>query len=620
MLISFLLPDVDRGSGPLHAWVMLAQMAAFGPEEIGFIGDDRYFAEDGIPFGERLIVGGHSFVVPSRGRFRRYRKRSVDLPKHWKAQGHGLPLFRRAITASDPSVAKQLTTLACDIAHGRRIAAFLSWINCASLDLAAKTLGVPVIHNELGPLRAPDYGGTVYFDFLGVNGRTTPSTWRSGNTVGSALRGIRLVPEKQLRVLVSGEESLERVSDATDVGVAMQVEDDSNLVAFGNGTSSIDLIDAARRDNPGARLRVRNHPASHFKFSGGGLGIVDDSANAREFLGRVSSVYAVNSSVLTEAMLWGVPFRALGDCPTRPFADDGALAPWARDNRDLAINAFMLGYLVPSALLFNPDYYGWRLAGGRSLAACHERHLAQWQATSVQRKRIGPASMPSAPKALLAVATGGGSDWLGNRRVELLVQDLHERLLRATREMHGLASAASEREAAVAWLEGQRTSLQAALSEREGAEQALREHLSEREAAVAWLEGQRLALQTALGEREGAEQALREHLAEREAAVSWLEGQRTSLQAALSERAVAEQALREHLAEREAAVSWLEGQRTLLQAVLDAETEQRRCREVELAAETGRSALALSKLHDLEASRTVRFARWLRLLPTTDVK
>jgi hypothetical protein len=58
----------------------------------------------------------------------------------------------------------------------------------------------------------------------------------------------------------------------------------------------------------------------------------------------------------------------------------------------------------------------------------------------------------------------------------------------------------------------------------------------------------------------------------------------------------------------------------LLQAVLDAETEQRRCREVELAAETGRSALALSKLHDLEASRTVRFARWLRLLPTTDVK
>ena len=45
MFVSFLLPYIDRGSGPLYHWVMLAQMAHFAPRDIAFIGDNSYFDE-----------------------------------------------------------------------------------------------------------------------------------------------------------------------------------------------------------------------------------------------------------------------------------------------------------------------------------------------------------------------------------------------------------------------------------------------------------------------------------------------------------------------------------------------------------------------------------------------
>ena len=211
------------------------------------------------------------------------------------------------------------------------------------------------------------------------------------------------------------------------------------------------------------------------------------------------------------------------------------------------------------------------------------------------------------------------------------VAELRSWIVQLQESLHALDEArASDREWSTrlaegkSWLESQ---VQAWQAEAEAVSKAsslvrseLRKQLDDRESAVSWLEGQRTSLQAALSERASAEQALRDHLTEREAAVAWLEGQRTSLQAALSERASAEQALRDHLAEREAAVAWLEGQRTSLQAALDAETELRQRREAQLSVQTDRAESALSLLNELESSRTVRLARWLRLLPGTDAR
>ena len=40
MFASFLLPFAERGAGPIHHWVMLAQMARFAPGDIVFIADE----------------------------------------------------------------------------------------------------------------------------------------------------------------------------------------------------------------------------------------------------------------------------------------------------------------------------------------------------------------------------------------------------------------------------------------------------------------------------------------------------------------------------------------------------------------------------------------------------
>ena len=40
MFVSFLMPHVDRGAGPLFHLIMLLQMSRFTPEDICFIGDD----------------------------------------------------------------------------------------------------------------------------------------------------------------------------------------------------------------------------------------------------------------------------------------------------------------------------------------------------------------------------------------------------------------------------------------------------------------------------------------------------------------------------------------------------------------------------------------------------
>ena len=43
MFVSFLLPHIDRGHGPLFEWVMLLQASRFRPGELAFVADDRYF-------------------------------------------------------------------------------------------------------------------------------------------------------------------------------------------------------------------------------------------------------------------------------------------------------------------------------------------------------------------------------------------------------------------------------------------------------------------------------------------------------------------------------------------------------------------------------------------------
>lgn len=398
MFVSFLLPFAERGAGPLHHWVMLAQMARFHPDEIIFVADAAYFDEANIPFGQILRVGGLSFKCPGKMEYRGFRKIVLD---HELLGGFGdrgwthLDLFRVLLKEPIPELVAVLRGILQELMAAGDFEAALVWSNFPSLRAAMDELGGGVIiHNELGPLRGGLYRETFYFDLHGVNGRSTPAGWTL-EQVKSQMSTAELLDCDELRGILLEDtaraQQLEPAPPMFEVGVALQVEDDSNTIAYANGWDSLSLLyDVMSRVGPDDML-VRSHPGAHFIYRGG-LGRADDSRDSLEFIEKVKKVVSINSSMLIEAAFWGRAFEAKGDSPVVFLAGTGRddAVSWR-----LAFNAFFLGYLVPSELLFLPEYYRWRL-GGATLAQCHTRHLLALRGGSIAVPRIAGFDVASA--------------------------------------------------------------------------------------------------------------------------------------------------------------------------------------------------------------------------------
>jgi peptidoglycan hydrolase CwlO-like protein len=421
MFASFLMPHIDRGAGPLFHLIMLFQMSRFAPEEICFLGDDVYFDEQHVPFGEELLLGTSRFTCVSQERFRAYRKAALPFEAvaalYEDGRSH-LDAFQSLLTADHPPLRDAiLAGLAGMNVEPGTLEAFLTWSNCPALSALAATLGVPVIHNELGPLRAPAYQDTVFFDFEGVNGNSTPATrWRERDVLAAQLDGADCLPTAQLRALLY-QGSMPADDEAANppvrypLGVALQVEDDSNTVAYGRGYDATRLLYRALRDLAPEQVLVRSHPSARFAYRGG-LGLADDSPSSLAFLRRIAHLVTINSSVAAEAALWGVPFTTFGDTPfavlSSPMDTGAAPPPPSADVPDITLNALLVAYLVPATLLFDPEYYRWRL-GGATLRDCFERHLGVFkrqatraQATALPALRdpvlgVPPAATPGMP-------------------------------------------------------------------------------------------------------------------------------------------------------------------------------------------------------------------------------
>lgn len=417
MFISFLLPKVDRGAGPLFHWVMLAQMSRFSPYEIAFLGDEQYFDEASVPFGEVLQIGGFRFRCPEREQFAKYMKvclESTRLNELYRGGRSHLDVFRDVLCEPQrvltECIEQALSELGNDLLS--EVDAFLTWCNCPSLSKVADSHRIPVIHNELGPLRSPFYRDTVYFDFEGVNGNTSASRWANSTWLREQMLGVDLLEPDSLRGLlvqdVSRAQEIFAPAERFKLGVALQVQDDSNCVAFNRGWDELRVIYDAVTRYPADEILVRPHPHARFLYRGG-IGVTDSSRDSVEFLSKIDRVVAVNSSVLAEAALWGVPFEAKGDCPVVGLGEGGpgGLSNSAAD-RTLWLDAFFLAYLVPAEALFDHDYYRWRLAAPRTLGDCYQRHIGYFE----ESRRVhlpaigasneagelgkGPARMPAA--------------------------------------------------------------------------------------------------------------------------------------------------------------------------------------------------------------------------------
>ena len=243
---------------------------------------------------------------------------------------------------------------------GNGIEAALAWVNNKSLEDACKDENIPVIHSESGPLRAPMFHGTTYFDFSGVNGNTEfDKRFKEFKKISSR---VKILSREELLKTIAFDSQIAYIlktiknKPTYECGVPMQVELDTNLLVFNNSATLTNLIIMVAKKY--GKFLVKNHPLASIqynKISTLGAGDIDTSKNAIEFISNCKRIVTINSSVGFEALLLGKEVEFLGDSPFRNIPNMN------ENDKLLALNFAVFGYLIPSILLYNEEYYKYRL-------------------------------------------------------------------------------------------------------------------------------------------------------------------------------------------------------------------------------------------------------------------
>jgi GT2 family glycosyltransferase/glycosyltransferase involved in cell wall biosynthesis len=291
-----------------------------------------------------------------------------DAFKELLATHHDNPIqvFREFLTADIPPLGQELAqALNCET----KPEAVITWCNCPTLENVAGQLGIPVLHIELGPLRSPHYLNTAYLDFRGVNGNT--ECQERFEALGEPL-DIEATTSDLLQYFArsAGQHGEDTDLNPVRIGIALQVEDDSNLIAFSNGYDNSSLISHVKVAHPGELALVRAHPGSLFNLDTQKL-IVDYSPDSACFLKRVQELITINSSVGLEALLREKNVRAMGD------SSYGFITQLPVEQRVAALSFYLFGYLVPQELVFDLGYLRMRL-GTRQEQEIIRSHIAYY--------------------------------------------------------------------------------------------------------------------------------------------------------------------------------------------------------------------------------------------------
>lgn len=243
---------------------------------------------------------------------------------------------------------------------GRKIKAGISWVNNKCLKDTLEEFNIPTIFHELGPFRPATYIPTAYLDFSGVNGNTEfDERFKEFLKVADQ---VPILSRKELIRVISPMHyrELYKILDNDDrryeIGVGLQVEVDTNLLLFNNGLNWVDPLLAAKSEAT-KKVLVRPHPMAGYILKPDSKIEIDDitKGNAVEFINKCDKIYCLNSSVGFEAILLGRKAKIFGDSPFRNVCD------MDEDTQLKALNFAVFGYLIHRDLLFNENYYPFRL-------------------------------------------------------------------------------------------------------------------------------------------------------------------------------------------------------------------------------------------------------------------
>lgn len=359
MFAVFLPPYPFRGVKAPYLWLFLKYLHCSNekilfitsPDYVEVINDETQHSRWEFDAASMASLG---YSIPDEQSLARHEYLYLDhaLYEIMLAQHHHDPIksFTTFLTESISELENELFSLLTKEII-QRVDAFVSICNCPSLEKVARALNKEVIHLEIGPLRAPMYRNTAYLDFTGVNGNTEArARYESCQTEIDITCSMNDLHRYFLEAI-----SLPSSSENQVAGIVLQVEDDSNIIAYSHNFTNISLISYVRQQHTLENILVRAHPGSLFRLRDD-IFSIDASANSLEFIQKCHSIYTINSSVGLEALLCEKKTNILGDC-SYAFVAEEASGP----NRVNAMAFYLFAYLVPFELIFNLEYLRFRL-------------------------------------------------------------------------------------------------------------------------------------------------------------------------------------------------------------------------------------------------------------------
>lgn len=359
MLAAFLPPYPFRAQAAPYLWCYYRLLCEWADESAFFITGRDYVRAPSDWEGrwecDHAVQSrlGYSLPVNAMPEQHHYAWLNENRFDDWlnKLNGNPIEAFRRFLCERDAAFERELEGL-LDTAPAK-LEAIVTICNVASLEAVCAARGIPVIHIELGPLRGPLYRETGYVDFRGVNGNSESAQryslcddWQ-----------LSLTTRELLHFFLTHPETCQSLPAQTtyECGAVLQVEDDSNLVAYGNGMSNLALLAAARQKVAAHDLLVRAHPGSPFALKAAQINL-DDSPNSLYFVALCRKILTVNSSVGLEALLLDKSLTVWGD-----NSYNFILEAHDEAERIKRLSFYLFGYLVPYSLQLKPAYLRFRL-------------------------------------------------------------------------------------------------------------------------------------------------------------------------------------------------------------------------------------------------------------------
>jgi hypothetical protein len=255
------------------------------------------------------------------------------------------------------------------ISNSFNFIAGISLANDKSFHSVCEILNIPVIYSEGGPIRTPYFNfGTYFFDFDGVNGNHGFDKIYENSKF--CLDKNKFLPT--MKIIESLYEQNDFIYNSSfshqyEIGIALQVEDDSNLISYSNGYSSLQLLYKALWVFPRNLICIRLHPLSKFNISSNEFGDIDHSPSVFEFISKCKRLITINSSVAFESLLLGKETYILGGSPLKVFANQNLdrnlfYKHPSFDEFNFFINVYLFLYLIPDWYWLSDEYYRFRLS------------------------------------------------------------------------------------------------------------------------------------------------------------------------------------------------------------------------------------------------------------------